>query len=157
MVDLEKMLEMPMDRELDIEIAKLAGYSIYHYDKSYPTSNYFMLMTPDFECALMDDPNNHEFGFHMGERETEAEAWQDAPKFCWSLEATKRLIRACPFKFDLSWDGKKWTARFKLKPSGYAIGESLGFDYPSEAVVKAYIRYWQWVNERASLASTYQD
>ena len=62
-----------MNKNLDIEIGKLLGYTVYHYDKDVGESCYYMLMTPDFE-PVADL-------WHEGQRKTEAEAWNDMPQF----------------------------------------------------------------------------
>lgn len=62
-----------MNKNLDIEIGKLLGYTVYHYDKDVGERCYYMLMTPDFE-PVADL-------WHEGQRKTEAEAWNDLPRF----------------------------------------------------------------------------
>lgn len=47
--------EMP-DEELNIAVAKAAGYWVYHYDKDYEANCYYMLCLPNtVDSAVIDD------------------------------------------------------------------------------------------------------
>lgn len=59
--------------ELKIKIAKMLGYSIYHYDKDHPEHCYYMLWDAEGQPVVPIYPEN--------QRKTEAEAWQDAPNW----------------------------------------------------------------------------
>ena len=58
--------------KIDRMIAERLGYTIYHYDKGYETSCYYM---------LMDGESNGVVVGREGERKTEDEAWSDCPRF----------------------------------------------------------------------------
>lgn len=61
-------------RDLDIHVAKLMGYTVYHYSKGMP--GFWQLWKPDGGVAIIG-----EGGHNVGERDTEAEAWNDVPHF----------------------------------------------------------------------------
>lgn len=62
--------------EQDVALARLLGYTVYHYDKDVYRNCYYCLMTPSYHAVLP---------FREGERRTEVEAWNDAPS-CTSLD-----------------------------------------------------------------------
>jgi hypothetical protein len=65
------------------DLLALAGYTVYHYDKV--KYGYYILMTPGFDPYVFQDLRRfaseiEEYGYLAAQRETEAEAWQDAPE-----------------------------------------------------------------------------
>jgi hypothetical protein len=67
------------------DLLRLAGYTVYHYDKDYPDQCYYMLMTPDFDPYIFQDiarfgDEIRTRGYRAAERKTEDEAWADAPE-----------------------------------------------------------------------------
>lgn len=76
-----------MDKAIDIECAKLLGYTVYHYDKDYAKNCYFMLMDAEFDPVVTSS-------FRAGERKTEDEAWSDAPGFTYDERTTPILLAA---------------------------------------------------------------
>lgn len=81
--------------ELNIAVAKAAGYWVYHYDKDHPSSCYYMLCLPDsVDSVVVDDFSRfRESGWHAGERKTEEEAWKDAPYFSTDLNKIWPLFK----------------------------------------------------------------
>jgi len=67
---------------INMAIAYHLGYSIYHYDKSHRSSNYFMLMDGDYDSV------NH------GHRETVDEALADVPAWSSDLECAHGLTES---------------------------------------------------------------
>lgn len=68
-------------REINRRIAEKLGYTIYHYDKDMPAHCYYMLMDPEgnavaFKTNSVSDENT---SLRIGERKTEAAAWEDCP------------------------------------------------------------------------------
>lgn len=65
----------------NIEVARRLGYHIYHYDKDYAERCYYQLWEPDGMVFGLDH-----------EHKTEAEAWQDAPKWDQDLDLALQLV-----------------------------------------------------------------
>lgn len=72
---------MKTNDELNIKIAKMLGYTVYHYDKSSPASCFYELWDAD------GSPVNP----IEGERKTETEAWKDAPDWRGNIALTLAL------------------------------------------------------------------
>ncbi len=89
-------------RALEQYIAEQQGYTIYHYDKDYAESCYYMLMNPDWDSVVHSDLTGRfleEFSkrhIRAGERKTEAEAWLDCPQW---LENTDLAFELAGDKF----------------------------------------------------------
>ena len=72
-----------MSREIDRLVAEhVMGYSVYHYDKDYAKNCYYMLMDGEFSPFLVNE----------GERQTETEAWDDAPMFSQDIAAAWMVV-----------------------------------------------------------------
>lgn len=71
-----------MPCELDTQCAQALGYTVYHYDKDYAENCYYMLMDAQFNPVV---------SMFKGARQTEAEAWGDAPMFSADPEAAHLL------------------------------------------------------------------
>lgn len=67
-----------MSIQLNIKIAKMLGYTMYHYDKDHPDKCYYELWDSQGEPVVL-----------RGERKTETEAWNDAPN--WSEDVALAL------------------------------------------------------------------
>lgn len=77
-------------RALDRSVGEqVFGFQIYHYDKGYPSECYWQLMDDEFDPVILPRKSIHD-----GQRATEAEAWDDCPKFSTEWEATIRVIEA---------------------------------------------------------------
>lgn len=109
MTEQPRPFEALSDEQLNIEVAKVAGYSIYHYDKDYEHNCYYMLWEPNsIDWAGQGDWERfgHEIRerrFRAGERKTEEEAWKDAPYFASDLRKIWPLFEA----HDLTKHGKR--------------------------------------------------
>lgn len=74
-------------RELDGLIGeRVMGLTIYRYRKGPPGSGYFILMDRDGNPAVVLA------GPHAAERATEAEAWQDCPRYSTDETAAMQVI-----------------------------------------------------------------
>lgn len=71
----------------NIEVARRLGYYIYHFDKDYEENCFYQLWQP-VGTAVGLYPNN--------EHKTEAEAWQDAPRWDQDLDLALQLVQQVP-------------------------------------------------------------
>lgn len=85
------------DSEINIEVAKRLGYSVYHYDKDYASQNYFTLMDETGEEVILG---------RTGERKTAPEAWEDALEWSTNLNLAIDLVAGMPVAIEKS--GNDW-------------------------------------------------
>lgn len=84
MITREKILSMPVGREMDKLIAiHVMGWQMYQYDKDIEENCYFMLVDDEFEPVAEWEG----YSVKQGERKTEEEAWRDNRKFSTDISA----------------------------------------------------------------------
>jgi hypothetical protein len=126
----EEILKMYSGRELDILIAKVMGYSVYHYDKDHPDNCYYMLVDEHFDQVAPYE------GWRSGERKTEELAWEDCPEFSSDVSLAMELVehlRRKGFGFSLRMDNIIWAELYGL---GLGYFTCVGYTVP-EAICKA--------------------
>lgn len=139
------------EKQFNRFIGEQLGFYVYHYDKDVEPNCYYMLWTPDSANWVGHDGRYaHEhlrepLGWHVGERKTEAEAWDDMPN--WTGNDRTALTLSDEPDFILGRSVHGWFASF----FGAHILVAEHVDYFSE-ISHAIVRAWaeKWEKQRAS-------
>ena len=117
-------------RELDYRVGReLMGYTVYHYDKGHTL--YWTLMDRDFEPVK-------EYG--VDQRDSEAEAWADCPRFTVSaqdVDLVGKLLKSVGFIVQVQEVPERLAVGFKPAAAGKGVcilyGGSLAWKFQAVA------------------------
>jgi hypothetical protein len=119
------------EKSINRQIAEKLGYHVYHYDKDVPERCYYQLWDAEGDpVALRTRPGSE--SRRNGERETEAEAWEDCPDWQGDIKWAVELLETRGFTIERNAGNR--TISVIINPEGKGSAESL-----SEAIAIAFL------------------